>query len=291
MNPERAAAPGPSPGLEDVPTILNVNDDEANRFAVSRMLSREGFRVEEANDGEAALRLVSEGRHDLVVLDVDLPDVNGFEVCRRMKADPTTASIPVLHISARYVRDEDRSLGLISGADGYLIQPVEPLVLVASIRGLLRMRRAEDAAREGARRIEQLEHELRVLGRRIAAAPTAGSQDARIRPLREGHPEEYANLTAQCGQFLDLAIQQQKYRVEHDLSTELRKVGDRLGSLGAGPRDVIDLYGDALKARSAGVVAARARAYLDEGRLLVLELMGHLVSYYRDHSSGASPRS
>ncbi len=268
--------------------ILNVNDDDANRYAVSRMLSREGFRVEEAIDGSAALRMVAQRRHDLVVLDVDLPDVNGFEVCRRIKADPTTASIPVLHISARYVRDEDRSLGLISGADGYLIQPVEPLVLVASIRGLLRMRRAEDAARAGAEKIEQLERELQELGRRMSAAPTSDDPGARSRSLRENHPEEFSGLAARCERLLDMAIQQQNYRIEHDISTELRKVGDRLGSLGAGPRDVVELYGDVLKSRSVGVAAARARAYLDEGRLLVLEMMGHLVSYYRDHPTDSS---
>ncbi len=290
MNPDRAATPSPSSQAEESPIILNVNDDDANRYAVSRMLAREGFRVEEASDGTTALLMVMQGRHDLVVLDVDLPDVNGFEVCRRIKANPTTAAIPVLHISARYVRDADRSLGLISGADGYLIQPVEPLVLVASVRGLLRMRRAEDAARAGAERIEQLERELQELGRRMSAAPTSGDPEARSRSLRDNHPEEFASLAARCERLLDLAIQQQKYRVENDISTELRKIGDRLGSLGAGPRDVVELYGDVLKARSAGVVAALARAYLDEGRLLVLEMMGHLVSYYRDHPTGSLHR-
>jgi CheY-like chemotaxis protein len=282
MSPDIPVAADPPDEPGEPPAILNVNDDDANRFALTRMLRRTGYRVEEARTGGEALRLVVEARPDLVVLDVDLPDIDGFEVCRRIKADPETAAIPVLHLSAQYVREEDRAHGLVSGADGYLVQPVEPPELDASIRGLLRMRKAEDAARESARRVEQLELELRGLERLAASPPSAAGCGPQPRPLREGHPDAFGELVARCEHLLDLALQQQKYKVQHDISAALRDLGDRLGALGAGPRDVIEVYGTALKSRSAGALAARARAYLDEGRLLVLELMGHLVSYYRD---------
>lgn len=282
MSPDAPITPDPHAEDSGPPAVLNVNDDDANRFALSMTLRRAGYRVEEACTGAEALRLVGASHPDLIVLDVQLPDIDGFEVCRRIKADPRTAAIPVLQLSAHYIQEEDRLHGLVSGADGYLIQPVEPPELIASIRGLLRMRRAEDAARQSARRVEQLERELRELERLAASSAPAAGRGPQPRPLREGHPDAFAELVTRCGDLLDLALQQQKYKVETDVSAALQDLGDRLGALGAGPRDVIEVYGTALKSRSAGAIAARARAYLDEGRLLVLELMGHLVAYYRD---------
>ncbi len=127
-------------------TILHVDDNEANRYAVNRMLRRVGFNVIEAATGEAALELVDQARPDLIILDVKLPDLNGFEVCRRIKSSPDTAFIPVLHLSASFVESRDKAQGLDSGADGYLAQPVEPIELIATVRALLRIRRAEESA-------------------------------------------------------------------------------------------------------------------------------------------------
>src|SRR5215218_3153637 len=123
--------------------ILHVDDTPATRYTIGRTLGREGFKVREAATGSEGLRLAREGP-DLVILDVKLPDIGGFEVCRRIKADPTTATIPVLHLSATYVTDEAQVTGLEGGADGYLVQPVDPRVLVATIKALLRLRRAEE---------------------------------------------------------------------------------------------------------------------------------------------------
>jgi PAS domain S-box-containing protein len=127
-------------------TILIVDDDEVKRYAIGRILRRAGFDLIEATSGGDALRLATE-RPDLIILDVNLPDINGFEVCRRIKADPATAVIPVLHVSATFVHSEDRVQGLDSGADGYLAETAEPPELVATVRALLRVRRAEEEAR------------------------------------------------------------------------------------------------------------------------------------------------
>ncbi len=120
-------------------TVLYVEDNEAQRYAVMRLLRQAGFEVIEASRGEDALRLVL-SHPDLVILDVKLPDMSGFEVCQRIKASPLTADIPVLHLSATFITSESRVRGLDSGADAYLAQPVEPAELIATAKALIRGR-------------------------------------------------------------------------------------------------------------------------------------------------------
>ena len=133
--------------------ILLVDDNETGRYAMGRMLRHAGFSVTETDNGHEALRLAGE-QPDLIILDVKLPDLNGFEVCQRLKADPTTAVIPVLQISAIHIQDEDRALGLTMGADSYLTGPVDPSVLLATIQAILRVRQVEKHLREANQALE-----------------------------------------------------------------------------------------------------------------------------------------
>mgnify|MGYP004701900509 CR=1 FL=1 len=139
------APPGP------MPLVLHVDDHEASRYATGRILRKAGYRVTEAASGSEALRHAAEDLPDLVLLDVNLPDISGFEVCRRMKADPRTARVPIVHISASSVETAQRVHGLEGGADSYLTEPVAPEVLLATLRAALRTKQAEDAAHQLAR--------------------------------------------------------------------------------------------------------------------------------------------
>ena len=134
-------------------TILNVDDNEVGLYATSQILRQADFNVLEAKTGSEALDLVKQ-KPDLVVLDVHLPDISGFEVCKKIRANPDTALIPVLHISATYVDTEAKVKGLTLGADGYLTQPMEPIVLIATIKALLRMRQAEDEVISAAHQLQ-----------------------------------------------------------------------------------------------------------------------------------------
>ena len=136
--------------------VLNVDDYEAGRYATSRVLRQAGFDVHEAATGNDALRLAAAEHPDLVLLDVNLPDVDGFEVCRQIKTHPSTSGIPVLYLSAAYRTAEHRVQGLDLGADGYLTQPVEPRELVATVNALLRSREVEAAVRESEERFRAL---------------------------------------------------------------------------------------------------------------------------------------
>lgn len=121
-------------------TILVCDDTEATRYFVARTLKSEGYRILEAANGTEALKIAFENELDLAILDIHLPDMLGFEVCRQIKANPKTHHIPVLQISASFVTSKDRIHGLEGGADSYLTHPVEPPVLVATVKSLLRFR-------------------------------------------------------------------------------------------------------------------------------------------------------
>ncbi len=118
------------------PSVLVVDDDEVGRYAACRALQRANFDVMEAADGTTALNAVAE-RPDLVLLDLQLPGVDGFEVCRRIKSSPETASIRVLPFTAVFKTDVDRRRALDAGADGFLIRPVPPEELIATVTGLI----------------------------------------------------------------------------------------------------------------------------------------------------------
>jgi signal transduction histidine kinase len=123
--------------------ILVVDDNEADRFVVRRILEEDGHEVIEAASGASALEALERHTPDMLVLDVRLPDASGFDLTKRFKADRTANSPVVLLLSATFTTPESKARGLESGADGYLTHPVEPLVLTATVRALLRTRHIE----------------------------------------------------------------------------------------------------------------------------------------------------
>jgi signal transduction histidine kinase len=126
--------------------ILVVDDDDGARYVKVHTLSRQGYRVSEAALAQTALELIETEMPDLVLLDVRLPDGNGVEVCRRVKA--AFPQVTVLQTSSALISAQDRAEALEAGADSYLIEPIEPDELIAVIRALLRMRHAEQLLRK-----------------------------------------------------------------------------------------------------------------------------------------------
>jgi two-component system, sensor histidine kinase and response regulator len=138
--------------MKPQPVILVVDDNEHNRYVHVRYLELAGFVVRQAASGAESLALAPEA--DLVILDVRLPDMSGFEVCRRLRLDPASAAIPILQTSAAFTAVGDRVSGLQHGADAYLCIPVEAEELVATVRALLRIRQAELTAQTLAAEME-----------------------------------------------------------------------------------------------------------------------------------------
>jgi len=127
--------------------ILVIDDADETRYALSRYLKKAGFEVKEAADGKTGLALAQQ-IPALIILDVMLPDVSGFELARVLRNDPKTSRIPILQVSAAFTESTDKAEGLEGGADGYLVLPAEPDELVAHVRALLRLSRAEGSARQ-----------------------------------------------------------------------------------------------------------------------------------------------
>jgi signal transduction histidine kinase len=125
------------------PKILNVDDRQISRYIRTQTLKEAGYDVIEAATGAEALRRLAEDRPQIVLLDMNLPDIHGTEICRRIRMQPSTQSIIVVHVSATQTTIQDRASGLDGGADGYLVEPVEPELLLATVRSFLRLRTAE----------------------------------------------------------------------------------------------------------------------------------------------------
>ncbi|KRG41774.1 histidine kinase [Stenotrophomonas panacihumi] len=150
--------------------ILVVDDNAATRYSVRRVLEHHRFRVEDAGTGTEGLARLADEDFAAVVLDVNLPDMSGFDVVRQLREDARTRLLPVVHVSAASIATGDLITGLDAGADAYLIHPVDPDVLVATLRTLLRVRRTEDALRASEARFREIfEH----IGAPIAVVDSA----------------------------------------------------------------------------------------------------------------------
>jgi PAS domain S-box-containing protein len=136
--------------------ILNVDDNDGARYAKTRILQSAGFKVVEATNGADALDIAKREVPALVLLDVKLPDINGIEVCRRIKADPDTSGVLVLQTSAALTGRDDKIRGLEGGADNYLAAPIEADELIANVKALRRMRQTQDELRDSEERFRQL---------------------------------------------------------------------------------------------------------------------------------------
>jgi CheY-like chemotaxis protein len=122
--------------------ILNVDDSEVHRYLVSELLKRAGFKVEEASTGQEAVAAAAATNPDVIVLDVNLPDLSGFDVCRRLKSQPATARIPVVFLTGTAMDDESRGCGMAAGAADYLTFPVNPETLCALVARLAARRKS-----------------------------------------------------------------------------------------------------------------------------------------------------
>jgi two-component system, OmpR family, phosphate regulon response regulator PhoB len=153
--------------------VLVVEDDRDIRNLVVLHLERDGFRCRTAANGAEALQQVKRAAPDLVVLDLMLPGLDGLEVCRRLRADPTTATVAIIILTAR-ADEVDRVVGLEMGADDYVVKPFSPKELLARVRAVLRRARAQPLGRRlgaGPITVDVARHRVEVGGEPVDLAP------------------------------------------------------------------------------------------------------------------------
>jgi putative two-component system response regulator len=171
-------------------TILVADDQDANRELLEELLTADGFQVVTAADGEQVLEAVSRNQIDLMLLDVMMPHLNGFEVCERIKSNPETDLIPVILVTS-LTDKEDRIRGIKAGADDFLTRPVDHAELLARVRSLLKLKFRTDE-------LERAESVLFTLARSIEGKD----------PYTHGHCERLAEYSARLGGLLGLAENQ-----------------------------------------------------------------------------------
>jgi DNA-binding response OmpR family regulator len=153
--------------------VLVVEDEPDIRNLIVLHLVRDGFRCRSAGTGVEALAAVKASPPDLVILDLMLPEMDGLEVCRRLRQEPRTASIPIIMLTAK-TDEVDRVLGLELGADDYVAKPFSPKELVARVRAVLRRTRPTDAVRpltSGTLTVDPSRHVATLEGRSLALTP------------------------------------------------------------------------------------------------------------------------
>lgn len=138
------------------PSVLVADDEPSNRTLLRQVLARGDYRVREAEDGFAALRCAREERPDAVLLDVMMPGMDGFQVCRILKADPDLAAVPVVLVTSLDGR-EDRLQGVEAGADDFLVKPIDPREVLFRVRNAVRTHRLFREVEDSYRRLHELE--------------------------------------------------------------------------------------------------------------------------------------
>jgi putative two-component system response regulator len=132
---------GHSAAAGEQPLVLVIEDEPTMRGLLTRVLEREGYDALGIGNGEMGMRAIVEYAPQMVLLDLSLPGIDGFEICRRLRADPLTATLPVIVITA-HTSMEDMVAALDAGADDFLTKPVQQIELLARIRSAMRLRRA-----------------------------------------------------------------------------------------------------------------------------------------------------
>jgi putative two-component system response regulator len=166
--------------------VLVVDDEPGIRATLRRMLEEEGLEVAEAEDGGAALAALRSASPDVVLLDVILPDLDGFEICRQIKSDPELRLLPVILVTG-LGHIEDRVKGIEAGADDFLSKPFERVELLARVRSLLKVKRFTDE-------LERAEHVL------LALAQAIEGRD----PYTQGHCDRLSRYAGALGRRLGL---------------------------------------------------------------------------------------
>jgi CheY-like chemotaxis protein len=236
---------------------------------------------------DSALLELAEDGCDLLFVDIDSAGSGWIETVEKLRS--RAPGTPLIVIGSR--GEETQAIqALQAGAQDCLSAPeVEGLPLLRAVRYAIERNRfqvqLEETHAQGWR-----DREIGGLNALSGPAPLPVSERSLgSMPMPQRVPEDFDQLVRGYGELLDRALLGRTPKEYNKLVSDLNDIADRLGMLGAGPRDVVDLHKIAMSARLENQSARKNKAYVEEGRLLLVQLMGHLVSYYRNLSWGRRP--
>jgi DNA-binding response OmpR family regulator len=189
--------------MTTLPTRILVTDDDTLALsAACRVLTSAGYDVISAINGEQTLQMVEEHHPDVMLLDVVLPDIDGTEICRRIKADPRTADIFIILLSGIRTSSDEQSQGMEGGADGYIARPIANRELLARIQAYLRVKIAEQRLREYSEHLEEAvkerTRELRDAQEQLVRARANGQQCRTRTAQPAGRYQQFCLLPETC---------------------------------------------------------------------------------------------
>jgi FixJ family two-component response regulator len=290
----RGLAEGPAGAVMDQePIRILVIDDAENDFLLLRAqfgeVRAQRYELSWAATYDAGLERVLSGGHDVGLVDQRLGPASGVELIRTALA--RGCSIPLILLTGQHEYRVDVE-AMQAGATDYLVkEEVQPALLERSVRYAIERRRLL-AELERQRQREEQERELNLLSQLSQQDRTAvTARNYGVRSLREARPDEFNGHRDRFCQLMDLSLEEQGYKVTHRVSDKLRGLGEDLGAMGCGPRDVVELYTSAIRERLATAPQKKGKAFMEEGRIMALELMGHLASYYRRYCVFNAPQA
>lgn len=278
----------------DVPTIrlLVVEDSPSDMELVSSMFSSSPngkFDIQHADRLSTAMTTLESGEFDAILLDLGLPDSQGINTFVQLHQH--APDVPILVLTS-LEDDASGEKAMRKGAEDFLTKRqmqsdmLKNSVKFAVVRSNVRHQREEQKQRDD--QIREMEDIHRL------STPATTSITARIysgSPLREKAPAEFRAAIAEYLDLLNLALEHRIFKTEDSNYTDrLRELGTQIGFLRGSPRDVIEIHTSALKKRIEDMATSKAQAILEESRITLIELMGHLTSYYRSFYTTSSPR-
>lgn len=271
--------------------ILLIADDQGEGGIVHtllmQMVQTVPFVITTLQQIDTVLKQLGQPSFDLILLDFSLPQCEGLDTFHQIHAQ--APRLPIIILSS--FEDSASAIEAVrQGAQDYLVKgQIDSRLLVRSIRYAIERQRL--------RLTSQTEHWQHQQERELSLLEQLTSYQATViasklycnLPLEETVTAEFQKLVEHYRQIIDLVLEQRHYRVRHDTDERMRGIAEQLGFLKASPRDVIALHTMAIKPRISQISSAKAEAYMEEARILVLQLMGYLASYYRKFHLAVSP--
>jgi DNA-binding response OmpR family regulator len=238
---------------------------------MNKILSDEGFEPVLAANGSECMDILTSQKPDLILLDVLMPDIEGTDLCKKIKSDPEMEGVLIILISGMKISEDDIRYGLDAGADDYISRPVDRRRLAAKIRALLRLRDTLVQKRQE-QPWSSFEHENTSTTARVFQQ----------QPLKEMYPDRFEKYVNSYGELIQTALELRIYKSEEKITPRIQVLAQDLGFIKAGARDVIDIHKVALSRISDDLPVRRLFYIKEESRIILVELMGYLANFYRN---------